>query len=111
MIRTPEWKYVHRFPDGPHELYDLQSDPGEETNRFGQPAHIELVEDLRARLGDWFRRFVTTRFDGSRLKVTGCGQRNRADQPDAFLQEWPPTWLAHREEVVKSYRDRYGAKH
>ena len=24
MIRTAEWKYVHRYPDGPNELYDLQ---------------------------------------------------------------------------------------
>ena len=23
MIRTREWKYVHRYPYGPHELYDL----------------------------------------------------------------------------------------
>ena len=28
MIRTQEWKYVHRYPYGPHELYDLVNDPG-----------------------------------------------------------------------------------
>ncbi len=29
MIRTREWKYVHRYPYGPHELYHLAGDPGE----------------------------------------------------------------------------------
>ena len=29
MIRTQEWKYVHRYPYGPHELYDLVNDPDE----------------------------------------------------------------------------------
>ncbi|MBR7839697.1 sulfatase-like hydrolase/transferase [Actinospica durhamensis] len=24
MIRTADWKYVHRYPHGPHELYDLE---------------------------------------------------------------------------------------
>ena len=32
MVRTREWKYVHRDPDGPHELYDLRRDPGERVN-------------------------------------------------------------------------------
>ena len=36
MIRTREWKYVHRYPYGPHELYDLVGDPDERSN---------LVED------------------------------------------------------------------
>ena len=28
MIRTKEWKYVHRYPYGKHELYHLVDDPG-----------------------------------------------------------------------------------
>src|SRR5688500_7052503 len=38
MIRTKEWKYVHRYPNGPHELFDLVADPGERINRFDDPA-------------------------------------------------------------------------
>ena len=29
MIRNREWKYIHRYPYGPHELYCLARDPGE----------------------------------------------------------------------------------
>ena len=36
-IRTADWKYVERYPDGPHELYDLRVDPGEQFNLYGQP--------------------------------------------------------------------------
>ena len=32
MIRTAEWKYIHRYPYGPHELYDLVNDPDERQN-------------------------------------------------------------------------------
>lgn len=32
MIRTREWKYVHRYPYGPHELFELVHDPGERVN-------------------------------------------------------------------------------
>ena len=36
-VRTAEWKYVHRFPKGPDELYDLKNDPGEKKNLVDQP--------------------------------------------------------------------------
>ena len=32
MLRTRDWKYVHRYPDGPHELYHLEADAGEASN-------------------------------------------------------------------------------
>jgi len=39
----------------PFELYDLQADPGEQTNLAGQPEHGELEADLKRRLHDWMR--------------------------------------------------------
>jgi arylsulfatase A-like enzyme len=35
-IRTHEWKLVLRHPDGPHELYNMQTDPRERFNLYGQ---------------------------------------------------------------------------
>ena len=57
MIRTRDWKLVHRADGGPHELYDLSNDPGEETNLAEQPGQQPRVVELRDRLRDWFARY------------------------------------------------------
>ncbi len=84
MIRTAGWKYVHRYPYGPHELYDLGSDPEERRNLLsgggsaaassGASDCEETVRDLRARLEDWFAGHVDPRRDGVREPVAGRGQ-------------------------------------
>jgi arylsulfatase A-like enzyme len=74
MIRTSQWKYVHRYPDGPHELFDLAADPGERRNRVDDPAATPTVDALRRRLERWFSLYVDPRRDGVDKGVTGCGQ-------------------------------------
>jgi arylsulfatase A-like enzyme len=103
MIRTRDWKYVHRFPDGPHELYDLREDPGEERNVAGEAGQSGRVRAMREDLDGWFERYAVAELDGRTLGVTGCGQKGLATAPDAFLQAWPPAWLAHREEMRRRY--------
>ncbi len=80
MVRTAEWKYVHRYPDGPHELFDLRHDPGERTNLVDDPSSRAIVEALRTRLEDWFRTYVDPRRDGVDKGVTGCGQLGRVER-------------------------------
>ncbi|MFB6174300.1 MAG: sulfatase-like hydrolase/transferase [Halobacteriales archaeon] len=89
MLRTEDWKYVHRYPHGPHELYDLRADPDERENLVEDPAHRERVDDLRADLADWFGRHVDPRLDGARFPVTGRGQHARidADRPGETVFE------------------------
>jgi len=77
MIRTREWKYVHRYPYGSHELYDLERDPDERSNLAGEESRRAVVEEMRRRLLDWFSRYVDPVMDGARLPVTGMGQRDR----------------------------------
>ena len=84
MIRTRDWKYVHRWPDGPDELYDLARDPGEETNLVDEPATTTVRDQLRDELGEWFNRFASPERDGEQLPVIGTGQAAPADNPDAF---------------------------
>lgn len=74
MIRTTGWKYVHRYPHGPHELYDLAADPGEERNLVNAPEASPIRDQLASRLDAWFARYVSPEFDGSRMPVTGSGQ-------------------------------------
>ncbi|MFF3503402.1 hypothetical protein [Streptomyces sp. NPDC003247] len=51
MIRTRDWKYVHRYPHGPHELHDLTADPDEEHDLSGTPDHAAVRAELAGRLG------------------------------------------------------------
>jgi arylsulfatase A-like enzyme len=74
MVRTREWKYVHRCPDGPHELYHLAHDPSEQTNLAADAAYAGRVKELKASLEDWFARYADPDRDGRAQPVTGSGQ-------------------------------------
>ncbi len=62
-IRTAEWKYVERFPDGPHELYNVQTDPYEWVNLYGQPDSLPVQEQLRKRLHRFFDTYADPKYD------------------------------------------------
>jgi hypothetical protein len=79
MVRTTEWKYVHRHPCGPHELFDLRADPGERTNRIDDRSTHAIAAELRGRLDAWFARYVELERDGTDTGVTGCGQLGRVE--------------------------------
>lgn len=71
-IRTEEWKYVARYPDGPFELYDMKADPNEHFNLFGQPLQVEVQQQLAVRLNDFFIRHADPQYDlwqGGRSKA------------------------------------------
>jgi choline-sulfatase len=55
MIRTATHKLIWRT-SGRHELYDLDVDPRELENAFGQEAHAEVQRDLESQLLDWYVR-------------------------------------------------------
>ena len=79
MIRTAEWKYVHRYPaagipGGPNELYDLTGDPDERTNRIDDPGQQRRIRDLCGLLEEWFAEQVSADKDGRSLPVGGGGQ-------------------------------------
>lgn len=80
-VRTERWKYIRRFgeralpvlancddspsktlllehgwgerPVAREQLYDLVFDPNEAANLAESPAHVEILEQLRRRLGSW----------------------------------------------------------
>jgi arylsulfatase A-like enzyme len=72
-IRTSEWKYISRFPEGPNDLYDLKNDSGEIHNVIDLPDHAAQQKKLRAQLDDFFNRYTDPKFDlsrGGRSKAT-----------------------------------------
>lgn len=50
-VRTERYKFIHYYSSPEEfELYDLQNDPGERNNLYGQPQHAELTRTLRQRV-------------------------------------------------------------
>lgn len=101
MVRTREWKYIHRYPYGPHELYDLTHDPDEYWNLMDEgrrltlsPAEIEeKVLEMRTLLETWFRRYTNPTLDGRHEPVTGRGQLRKLG-PEADGQETFSPWIS-----------------
>lgn len=71
--RDDRWKIVlRRFPTGPSELYDLQTDPHERFNLFGQPELAEKQAELITTLEAKFAKLADPEFDlwkGGRSKA------------------------------------------
>lgn len=82
MIRSREWKYIHRYPEGPHELYNLIDDPKERNNVIEEKENKEQLTNLRSRLTDWFKMYVDPQVDALNENVTGEGQSRKAGHPD-----------------------------
>jgi arylsulfatase A-like enzyme len=71
-IRTDDWKYVARFPNGPFELYDMKADPRERFNLVGQAGAESKRSELAKRLDEFFARTADPQYDlwkGGRSKA------------------------------------------
>ena len=74
MIRTPSIKYVHHYPYGKNELYNLINDPEERRNLIDDPAYRETARQMAAEMETWFDRYMRRGFDGASQDVRGAGQ-------------------------------------
>jgi choline-sulfatase len=94
-VRTENWKYVERrSPAGPGELYDMEIDPHERVNLFGQPAYAGQQQAMATRLYGFFDRYAEPEYDiwnGGRSKA----RRHHApkDHPD-YRTPKPRPWQA-----------------
>ena len=88
MIRTDSKKYVHRYPSGPNELWDLDNDPEETINQIDNPDFYQDISELRSRMEEWFGLYTEPDRDGSRQNVKGKGQLGLIDNSkEAFAQD------------------------
>jgi arylsulfatase A-like enzyme len=52
-VRTDRYKFIHYYePPEEFEMYDLEEDPGELHNLYGDPRHAALARDLRRRIDE-----------------------------------------------------------
>lgn len=92
MLRDSRYKYVSRLYE-PDELYDLQADPDEKTNRIDDPALEPVKTRMQYRLMKWYQRTCdTVPFD--------FDARVSEDMVWAKLKRWVPR------ELEEEYRRR-----
>jgi len=78
MIRTPEFKLVRRYPDGPDDLFDLANDPGETLNLADDPRYTETRSKLLVQLESWYAQHDDPAKSG--LRVKQLRQHNRGSE-------------------------------
>ena len=103
VIQTRRWKYIRRFLAEPDELYDLETDPGETRNLVDAKTYRPVVEELQARLDEFFDRYAAPRYDiwnGGTAKATlFYGGRN-----DRFAEHFE-SWERPFMEKARPFRD------
>ncbi len=62
-VRTTTHKYVHRHPNGPHELFDLVKDPDEFVNLADDPQQAKLRAELKSQLDGFYAKYSLPEYD------------------------------------------------
>lgn len=68
MIRTETHKLVVRYPDGPHDLFDLKNDPDELTNQIDNPDYADVIKSLRQQLEAFYATYSDDNLSGVIVK-------------------------------------------
>ena len=55
-VRSENLKYIERTKEWPSELYDLEADPGETSNRINDPAYRRQLQTLREDLHEFYQK-------------------------------------------------------
>ena len=79
MVRTPRYKLVRRYPEGPDDLFDLESDPGEHSNLIDRPELAGTQDELLKRLDAFYSRHEVPEKSG--LKVGDLPRHNGPQKP------------------------------
>ena len=82
-VRTDRRKHVKRHPSGPHEMYDMRSDPQERVNVYGQPNVERMRGELEDRLTAFFKEYADPQYD---LWKNGRSKASLHSKGDP----WPP---------------------
>ena len=64
VIRTDHYSYWKRLKGtGKHELYDIQKDPEQHNNLYGNPDYAEVISELDGRLSQFFNTYSNAKYD------------------------------------------------
>jgi len=64
VIRTDQYSYWKRLKGtGENELYDIQNDPGQDNNLYGNSDYAEVVLELDKRVTEFFATYANADYD------------------------------------------------
>lgn len=87
MIKKGNYKYVHRYGDGPCEFYDLAADPQEATNLCGNMEYTQIIVELKNEMERWFENYTHEKTDARKYSAKGRGQHKLCWEKNAFNEE------------------------
>ena len=101
VIRTANYAYWKRLrTTGEPELYDLEEDPEQNRNVYGDPAYREIAADLDARLTGFFAEYSDEKYD----LWHGGGAKGSVDRPEQFRRLYGPDWTP-KTEIKPAFRE------
>ncbi|MFG2431154.1 sulfatase-like hydrolase/transferase [Streptomyces sp. NPDC048590] len=105
MVRSDRYKLVRRFPDGPHEMFDLHHDPRETTDVIDDPALRDRLTELDEALDTYFAAHEEPGRAGTHVL-----DQPRHNGDEAWRDNRPPVlvessqWLENLEESIQQKR-------
>jgi len=91
VIRTDQYSYWKRMKGtGEHELYDMQKDPGQEHNLFGNPEYAETVLELDQRLSQFFDTWSNPEYDLWRGGTVKGTTESTEVYKSLYGEQWKP---------------------
>jgi arylsulfatase A-like enzyme len=91
VIRTNQYSYWKRMKGtGQHELYDIQKDPEQENNLYGNPEHAEAVSELDRRLTQFFDTYSNAEYDLWRGGTVKGSTESTQVYKSLYGEQWKP---------------------
>lgn len=91
VIRTSQFSYWKRLKGtGEHELYDMQQDPEQENNLYGNPDFVETISTLDRRLTQFFDAHSDARYDLWRGGTVKGSTESTQVYKSLYGDQWKP---------------------
>jgi arylsulfatase A-like enzyme len=90
-IRTSQYSYWKRLKGtGEHELYDMQKDPEQKSNLYGNPDYVEVISELDRRLTQFFDTYSDAQYDLWRGGTVKGSTESTQVYKSLYGDQWKP---------------------
>ncbi len=91
VIRTNQYSYWKRMKGtGKNELYDIQKDPEQKNNLYGNPNHAEVITELDKRLTQFFDTWSNAEYDLWRGGTVKGTTESTQVYKSLYGEQWKP---------------------